>query len=74
MMLSSPTRDFLVKAAMFAKENRFSEFNNFETELIILEETLIRIKENIPSSVYESYDQKITMLQEIIRTKKKELL
>jgi len=74
MMLSSPTRDFLVKAEMYAKENRFSEFNNLETELIILEETLIKIKESIPPTTFESYNQKINTLQEIIRAKKKELL
>ena len=61
MMLSSPTRDFLVKAAMFAKENRYSEFNQLETELIILEETLIRIKESVSPSIYESYNEKIPL-------------
>jgi hypothetical protein len=72
MMLTSPTRDFFARAAISAKEVRLHDFNELEAELIILEESLIKIRESITQTMFSSYNERISELLAIIKEKKKE--
>jgi hypothetical protein len=74
MMLTNPTHDFFARAAISAKEVRLHDFNMLEAELIMLEETLIKIRESITQTIFNAYNDRIYELQALIKEKKKEYL
>lgn len=74
MMLTSPVKDFFVKAVMHAKQNKIIELNKLEAELMMAEEELITQKEKgINPEVLNSFENKIDDLKKIIKNKKKEV-
>jgi len=73
-MLHNPVKDFFIRAVMYAKQNRMSELNYLEAELIMAEEQLLNLQnKNIPPEYLASFENRINDLKTIIRNKKKEL-
>ena len=73
MMLTNPARDFFVKAVPIAKQNRITELNYIEAELIMMEEDILELKrrEIIPDDGF--LEQKIDELKDVVRSKRAEL-
>jgi len=74
MMLSNPVADFFAKAVVHAKQNRMSEFNQLEAELIMLGEQILALKNHrVYVDKLVRYENQINEMKMIIRNKKKEL-
>ncbi|MFH0869789.1 MAG: hypothetical protein V1866_01910 [archaeon] len=75
MMLLNPTREFYIKAAMHAKQQRMSDLNSLETDLIVLEESVIELRQKgVRSKHMDTIEINIDGLKRIIREKKQKLL
>lgn len=75
MTLLNPTREFFIKAAMHAKQQRMSDLNSLEADLIILEEGVIELRQKgIRSRHIDTIETSIEGLKKVIREKKQKLL
>jgi len=75
MMLLNPTREFFIKAATHAKQQRMSELNSLEADLIILEESVIELRQKgIRSRHIDTIETNIEELKRMIREKRQKLL
>jgi hypothetical protein len=74
MMFHNPLRDFFVSATTHAKQNRMSELNYMEAELIMLEEDLLRMqRQGFADKKVITLSSQISELKKIVVNKKKEL-
>ena len=73
MILSSPVKDFFVKAVPHAKNKRMQELNFLEAELIMAEEEILQRKEALSPEELNLFDTKIHDLKKWVERKKHEL-
>ena len=73
MILFNPAREFLLKAAPYAKEIKKQELNQIEAEVMIIEENFFKIQHKFPPEVLTAFENKIYNLKRIIKNKKQEL-
>ena len=75
MIISSPKKDFYVKAAMFSKHQRMKELNEIESELIVADQIIHNLKneEGVGLNI-EEYETQISQVRNLIKEKKLKLL
>lgn len=72
MILFNPAKQFLLKAAPYAKEVKKQELNQIEADVMIIEEQFFRIQHKFSPEVLTTFENKIYDLKRIIKHKKDE--
>ncbi|KYK26982.1 hypothetical protein AYK26_04425 [Euryarchaeota archaeon SM23-78] len=75
-MLHTPTRDFFIKACMYAKENKMKELTQLEAMVMIAEEEYFDLEKKgirLPSRTKLAFEARLSQLKRAIKAKKKEI-